>query len=72
MGSINTCGHVLLVSLCCCSCGKIMDLNGEIIKVLLGVEFCTFTSNLPSTSTLHVDNFASTNHLELWVLLAKN
>jgi hypothetical protein len=48
-----------------------MDLNGEIIKVLLGVEFCTSTSNLPSTSTSHADNSTSTNNLELWVLLAK-
>jgi hypothetical protein len=49
-----------------------MDLNGEIIEVLLELEFCTFTFNLPSTSTSHVDNFASINHLEIWVLLAKN
>jgi hypothetical protein len=27
------------------------------------VDFCTSTSNLPSTSTSHVDNSASTNHL---------
>jgi hypothetical protein len=56
----------------CCSCCKIMNLNGEIIVVLLEVEFSTSISNLPSTSTSHVDNSTSTNHLELWVLLTKN
>ncbi len=56
----------------CCSCGKIMDPNGEIIEVLPGMEFCAYVFNLHSTSTSHTDNFTSTNHLELWALLEKN
>ncbi len=48
-----------------------MDLDGEIIKALLGVEFCASIFNLPSTSTSHVDNSTSTSCLELWILLAK-
>jgi hypothetical protein len=49
-----------------------MDHDGEIVKVPLGVEFYASTYNLPLTSTSHVDNFISTSHSKLWVLLAKN
>jgi hypothetical protein len=40
-------------------CGRIMDLDGEIIKAPLGVEFCASTFRLPSTSTSHTDNSTS-------------
>jgi hypothetical protein len=49
-----------------------MDPDGKIIKVPLIMEFCAFTFNLPSTSTSHVDNFASTSCSKLWAMLAKN
>ncbi len=48
-----------------------MDLDGEIIKAPLGMEFCASTFNLPSTSTSHVDNSTSTSCSKLWVLLTK-
>ncbi len=43
------------------SCERIMDLDGEIIKAPLGVEFCSSAFNLLSTSTSHVDNSTSTS-----------
>jgi hypothetical protein len=49
-----------------------MNPNGEIIKVRLGIEFFVSVSNLPSTSTSHVDNSTSIICSELWVLLTKN
>jgi hypothetical protein len=36
------------------------------------MECCAFISNLPSTSTSHVDNSRSISFSKLWVLLAKN
>jgi hypothetical protein len=48
-----------------------MDPDGKIIKVPLIMEFCAITFILPSTSTSHVDNFASTSS-KLWAMLAKS
>jgi len=48
------------------------DHDGEIIKVPLIMEFCASTSNLPSTSTSHANNFASTCCSKLWAMFAKN
>jgi hypothetical protein len=82
MGSIGVFNHlfswallvlpVMLSLFLFCSCGKIMDHDGEIIEVPLGVEFYAFVYSLPLTSTSHVDNSISTNHSKLWALLANN
>jgi hypothetical protein len=61
--------------LVCYFCDKIIDYDEKIIfptEAPLTMEFCASTSYLPSTSTSHSNNFASTSRSELWALFVNN